>query len=632
MEKKVDNTEETLNVDALFMGPKSENHKYFKETLNFLMDEHIHWRRDFHPDDKPVVSLREQREPDFEATLERTTNALLELSSKLKASSMPWFSARYLGHMNSDTLMAANLAYMATILYNPNNCAYEGAPATTALEIEVGKQFATMLGFDPEKAWGHITTDGTIANYEGLWVARNLKSIPPAIKEVKPELVEGMDDWQLLNLPTGKILDLVSKAKEAEVFEAVRERSVRGTGMQSGKLGKLLVPQSKHYSWTKAADVLGIGQANMVYVQVKENYRMDIDVLRATIDKFVSEKTPILGVVTVAGTTEEGAIDEVHEVVKLRDEYEKAGISFYIHVDAAYGGYMRSVFLDENDRFMDFDDLKERLHDGGILHKEIDWPSRDVYDAYKAMAEVDSITLDPHKMGYVPYAAGGVALKDKRAIDLISYFAAYVFEKTEDNPMLLGSYIMEGSKAGASAAAVWAAHRVVPLNIMGYGRIVGRSVEGAARFYNSLLSTSANEIEAAGKKFMAAPLTRPDFNIVDFAFNEVGNTSLEAMDKLNQKIYEQCSYNSGPVFNDDWITSKTDLAYEDYGDAPKPFVARLGIPAEEWDAVRSVYVIRSCVLTPFLTNNTTYAEYWDNFMNTIRDVLAFVVNSGQLRV
>jgi tyrosine decarboxylase len=545
------------------MGPKSENHKYFKETLNFLMDEHIHWRRDFHPDDKPVVSLGEQREADFEATLERTTEALLELSSKLKASSMPWFSARYLGHMNSDTLMAANLAYMATILYNPNNCVYEGAPATTALEIEVGKQFATMLGFDPEKAWGHITTDGTIANYEGLWVARNLKSIPPAIKEVKPELVAGMDDWQLLNLPTGKILDLVSEAKAAgeEVFEAVRNLSVRGTGVQGGKLGKLLVPQSKHYSWTKAADVLGIGQENMVYVQVKDNYRMDIDVLRETIDKFISEKTPILGVVTVAGTTEEGAVDEVHEIVKLRDEYEKAGISFYIHVDAAYGGYMRSVFLDEADRFMDFDDLKERLHDGGILHKEIDWPPRDVYDAYKSMAEVDSITLDPHKMGYVPYAAGGVALKDKRAIYLISYFAAYVFEKTEDNPMLLGSYIMEGSKAGASAAAVWAAHRVVPLNIIGYGRIIGRSVEGAARFYNSLLSTSAKEIEAAGKKFMVAPLTRPDFNIVDFAFNEVGNTSIEAMDKLNQKIYEQCSYNSGPVFNDDWITSKTDLAY-----------------------------------------------------------------------
>jgi len=540
MEKKVDNTEETLNVDALFMGPKSENHKYFKETLNFLMDEHIHWRRDFHPDDKPVVSLREQRESDFEATLERTTEALLELSSKLKASSMPWFSARYLGHMNADTLMAANLAYMATILYNPNNCAYEGSPATTALEIEVGKQFATMLGFDPEKAWGHITTDGTIANYEGLWVARNLKSIPPAIKEVKPELVAGMDDWQLLNLPGGKILDLVSEAKAAgeEVFEAVRNRSVRGTGVQGGKLGKLLVPQSKHYSWTKAADVLGIGQENMVYVQVKDNYRMDIDVLRETIDKFISEKTPILGVVTVAGTTEEGAIDEVHEIVKLRDEYEKAGVSFYIHVDAAYGGYMRSVFLDEGDRFMDFDDLKERLHDEGVLHKEIDWPSRDVYEAYKAMAEVDSITLDPHKMGYVPYAAGGIALKDKRAIDLISYFAAYVFEKTEDNPMLLGSYIMEGSKAGASAAAVWAAHRVVPLNILGYSRIIGRSVEGAARFYNSLLSTSAKGIEhgflikpktSQSSGSLVIRVTQPDKSCIQMIPIEVKIYALEQM-------------------------------------------------------------------------------------------------------
>ena len=625
MEKKEDKIAEKVNVDALFLGPKSENHKYFKETLNFLMDEHIHWRRDFHPDDKPVISVWEQHETNFETTLERTTNALLELSSKLKTSSMPWFSARYLGHMNSDTLMAANLAYMATILYNPNNCAYEGAPATTALEIEVGKQFAKMLGYDPEKAWGHITTGGTIANYEGLWVARNLKSIPLAIKAVKPELVEGLDDWQLLNMSTEKILDLVSQVKAAGALEAVREHSVRGTGMQSGKLGKLLVPQSKHYSWTKAVDVLGIGQENMVYIQVKDNYRMDIEVLKATIDKIVSEKTPILGVVAVAGTTEEGAIDEVHKIVKLREEYEKEGVSFYIHVDAAYGGYTRSVFLDKNDQFMGFDNLKQKLHDQGVLHKEINWPSRDVYEAYKAMANADSITLDPHKMGYIPYAAGGVVLKDKRALDLISYFAAYVFEKTEDNPMLLGSYIMEGSKAGAAAAAVWTAHRVVPLNISGYGRIIGRSVEGAVRFYNSLLSTKV--LEVAGKKFVVAPLTNPDFNIVDFAFNEVGNTSLKAMDELNQKVYEQCSYNSGPVFYDDWITSKTDLSYDDYGDAPKSFVAELGIPALEWDNVRSVYVLRSCVLTPFLIHNTTYDEYWGNFVKTMQKILGVIVKA-----
>lgn len=89
------------------------------------------------------------------------------------------------------------------------------------------------------------------------------------------------------------------------------------------------------------------------------------------------------------------------------------------------------ISLGEQHEFMDFDVLKQKLHDQGALHKDIDWPSRDVYEAYKAMGKADSITLDLHKRGYVPYAAGGVVLIDKRAIDLISYFAAYVFEKSE---------------------------------------------------------------------------------------------------------------------------------------------------------------------------------------------------------
>lgn len=616
---------EKINVDALFLGPKSENQKFFRETLNFLMEEHIYWRRDFHPEDEPMISLNEQHAGDFEATLDRTSNALLELSSRLKFSSMPWFSSRYLGHMNSDTLMAANLAYMATILYNPNNCAYEASAATTAMEIEVGKQFARMLGYDPEKAWGHITTDGTIANYEGLWVARNLKSAPLAIREVKPEIVEGMDDWQLLNLPPGKILDLVSRVKEAGALEAVREQSVRGTGMERGKLGKLLVPQSKHYSWTKAVDILGIGQENMVYVQVKDNYRMDVRHLKENIDRLVAEKTPILGVVAVVGTTEEGAVDEVHEIVRLREEYEKKGVSFYLHIDAAYGGYARTIFLDEDDHFMGFNDLKKALHEQGVVHKEVDWPSNDVYEAYRAIPEADSITIDPHKMGYVPYAAGGVVMKDKRVLDLISYFAAYVFEKTEDNPMLLGSYIMEGSKAGATAAAVWTAHKVIPLNVTGYGKIIGRSVEGAARFYHSLLS--AGTLDAENRKFRVAPLTRPDFNIVDFAFNEEGNASLKAMDEVNQKVYDRCSYKSGPVYSDSWITSKTNLSFDNYGDAPRAFVAKLGIPADEWDRVKNVYVLRSCVLTPYLTRGATYTGYWNNFMNTMQKTLGLAVKS-----
>jgi len=608
---------EDVEVKALFLGPRSENRDYFKNMLTFLMDEHLHWRRDFHPEDPNVTSAVEMRSEHFQATLDRTSEVLLDLSAKLKEDSMPWFSARYLGHMNSDTLMVANLAYMATILYNPNNCAYEASPVTTVLEIEAGKDMATMLGLDPETSWGHITTDGTIANYEGLWMARNIKSFPLAVKKVKPELVKGMDDWQLQNMPTGKILDLVDKVRKAGCFDAVRNETVRGTGVGKGTLGVVLVPQSKHYSWVKGADVLGIGNKNLIEIQVNNNFHMDLDVLKKTIDEHVAKKIPIIAVVAVVGTTEEGSVDEIARIVKLRADYEKKGISFYFHIDAAYGGYSRALYLDENSRFMEYDELRKRLKSDKIFIHDHTYPSRRTYDSYKAMGQADSITIDPHKMGYVPYAAGGIAVKDRRILDLISYFAAYVFESGENAPTLLGSYIMEGSKAGATAAAVWASHRVIPLNITGYGQIIGRSIEGAQMFTRALQKTKSLKVK--GREFIIEPLVEtPDFNIVCMAFNEKGNTNLDRMNELNEAIYNESSYISGPVYKNDWITSKTALSDEDYGVAPKAFVKRLGIPEKEWNRVKSVYVLRICVLNPFISHSEHIPVAWENYLEIMK--------------
>jgi glutamate/tyrosine decarboxylase-like PLP-dependent enzyme len=106
--------------------------------------------------------------------------------------------------------------------------------------------------------------------------------------------------------------------------------------MQGMYLGKVLVPQSKHYSWSKAVDVLGIGQDNLVYIPVQDNYRMDIRHLQTTIDRLIMDRTPILAVVAVVGTTEEGAVDAVHEIVQLREAYARQGVAFYLHLDAAY--------------------------------------------------------------------------------------------------------------------------------------------------------------------------------------------------------------------------------------------------------------------------------------------------------
>lgn len=610
--------EKPINTKALFLGPKSENYDFFRQMLLFLMDDHAEWRRYFHPNDAPIVSDGEKGQKDFLDTLQKTREALVDLAGQLQESSTPWFSPRYLGHMNTDTLMAANLGYMLTVLYNPNNCAYEGSPATTALEIQVGRQLATLMGYDPQRCWGHITSGGTVANYEAVWLARNLASIPFAIRACKPELVDGLSDWQLANRSTAQILDLMDRAKESGVFEEMREQTVRGKGMAGANLGAIIVPQSKHYSWTKAADIFGIGQDNLYSVPVRENYRMDINALKARIDSLITGKKPILAVVAVVGTTEEGAVDEVHEIVKLRERYAEEGVAFYLHIDAAYGGYARALFLDEENRFIPF----EGFHTNCIDSKDTgnDWLNRDVYEAFKAMPKADSITVDPHKLGYVPYAAGAFLAADRRMIDVISYFAAYVFDKSDDNPMLLGSYIIEGSKAGAAAAAVWMAHRVVPLNRSGYGAIIRASIEGAYRFYTSL--QNATPIEVGGKRFEVLPLTCPDSNIVDYAFHEIGNPSLKEMNALNQYLYERCSYKSGPLYTNDFITSKTSLTVEEYGEAPLSFIKRFGFDPSEWERHGSVVVLRSCVLTPYLVNNTTYKTYWNTFLKAMEDAIA----------
>ncbi len=612
-----------LNFEALFIGPMAENGDFFKQMLNFLVDEHLFWRRNFHPEDNVSITLKDKSLPDFISTMQRTEEVLQTLSSRLRTRSMPWHSPRYLGHMNSDLLIPALLAYMVTIMYNPNNVAFEGSPATTELELEVGRDLATLIGFDPDKSWGHVTSGGTVANYEGLWVARNLKYIPMAVKKVCPSLVRGYNDRELINLSPSNILKLISEAKEMgkDVVDNIRMHSLRSKGLHKieTNLGKVLIPSTMHYSWAKAMDILGLGIDALELIPVDEKFRMDIGYLKKKIYELAENGIPIIAVIGVVGTTEEGSVDEIDKIVELRTQLERErGVSFYIHIDAAYGGYARSVFLNENMEFMDLDELRERLDKDGIVSKDIGWPEEDIYNSFKALSYVDSVTIDPHKMGYVPYQAGAIVFRDKRVRDIISYFAPYVFEeeKWKDNPQLLGSFIMEGSKAGASVAAVWAAHKVVPLNVEGYGRIIGESIEGARMLWSKI-----EEMEV--EDFVAKCLCKPDLNILCYAFNKRYNKNLDKMNFFNEKIKKFMSYDTSefnrPIHSYDHIVSSTKLSRENYGKAVDEFLKKLGLDLS--DEGKEVFILRSCVMTPYLTKDYTEEDYSGTFIKSLKKTI-----------
>lgn len=102
---------------------------------------------------------------------------LLDVARRLGRSS-PFAHPLYLGHMLKPPHPAARLAYALALWPNPNNHAFDGGPASSAMEIEAVARIAGMFGW--ADTLGHLCSGGTVANLEALWVARESRHGRPA--------------------------------------------------------------------------------------------------------------------------------------------------------------------------------------------------------------------------------------------------------------------------------------------------------------------------------------------------------------------------------------------------------------------------------------------------------------------
>jgi glutamate/tyrosine decarboxylase-like PLP-dependent enzyme len=98
--------------------------------------------------------------------------AVFETFTRRLEDNYPFFHPAYAGQMLKPPHPAAVVGYLTAMLINPNNHALDGGPATARMEKEVVAQLAQMFGFATHL--GHLTTSGTIANLEALYVAREL--------------------------------------------------------------------------------------------------------------------------------------------------------------------------------------------------------------------------------------------------------------------------------------------------------------------------------------------------------------------------------------------------------------------------------------------------------------------------
>jgi glutamate/tyrosine decarboxylase-like PLP-dependent enzyme len=108
----------------------------------------------------------------------------------------------------------------------------------------------------------------------------------------------------------------------------------RRNGIHTGPRPVILAATSAHFSVSRAAVVLGVGEASVETVPVDENFRMDARALRTSLERLNTESgKKVCCVVASAGTTALGAIDPLNEISETCREF-----GVWLHVDAAYGG------------------------------------------------------------------------------------------------------------------------------------------------------------------------------------------------------------------------------------------------------------------------------------------------------
>ncbi|KAI8949332.1 pyridoxal-dependent decarboxylase domain-containing protein [Xylaria longipes] len=688
-------------ISSYFIGPQAENLSYFKDNIHIILEELENTRKNYFPEDGKFIDEAMQKTPAFLASMDKLKRAVRKASNILGKSSIPFWSPRYEAHMSTDMSMASLLGYFMTMLYNPNNVAIEASPISTVAEIEVGEQLCDLFGYNIDQdnteaptGWGHVTCDGTVANLESICMqARNLKFYPLSLRRAfeKGEALEFLSDsfcaencqgvrklftelstWELLNLRPSVVLDLPDRLYQEHgisndfLSDVMNKFTIQSTGKDvlekkfDVKPCQYMLATTRHYSWPKGAAIAGLGSDNVIGIPVDLGARVDLNELEKMLRKSLNEKRAVFAVVGIIGSTEEGAVDPLSGILALRKQLQAEGLSFLVHADAAWGGYFCSM-LPKDYRPGDVINLPTEMGEADGFVPDASLRAQTQEDLY-ALRYADSITVDPHKAGYIPYPAGGLCYRDGRMRFLVTWTSPYL---SRGSVTSIGIYGVEGSKPGASAMSAWLANKTIGLTQEGYGSLLGEVTWTCTRLsaewatltdasspficvpFNMLPSElepnpTDEKIEAEKKRIRQdivlktnAQITEEDYNRPDdakamklmrelgsdlninaFALNfryENGqlNDDIEEANYLMQRVVETLSVDSptdDPTKIPLYLTS-TEFSDELYKDCRANFVKRLGLAKSKHDLM----VLRNVVMSPFPTDG--------NFTNKMAQIL-----------
>jgi len=185
--------------------------------------------------------------------------AVLEETARRLGDNYPYFHPLYAGQMLKPPHPLARAAYALAMTINPNNHARDGGRASSVMEMEAVAEIAAMFGW--REYLGHLTSGGTMANLEALWVAGQIAEERPG--------------------PAGR--------------------------------KRIVASEQAHYTHHRISGVLKL---EFGVVAADERARMRLDALETEL-----RKGDVGTVVVTLGTTAIGAVDPLPEILELREKY-----------------------------------------------------------------------------------------------------------------------------------------------------------------------------------------------------------------------------------------------------------------------------------------------------------------------
>jgi glutamate/tyrosine decarboxylase-like PLP-dependent enzyme len=353
---------------------------------------------------------------------------------------------RFLAWVNSPPHPLGIFAEALAAAMNPSVAG--GNHAAVHIERQVVRWFADLAGFGDDST-GLLVSGGSMATLTALTVARH------------------------------------QAAQRAGV-------DVRADGLHRGQRRFVLYLGAEgHGSARKAAELLGIGSANIRTVASDANHRLCADSLRRHIGRDHAEGLVPVAVMATAGTVNTGAVDSLEAIADICAEHE-----VWLHVDGSYGA-------------------------PAVLLLEQYAPTR------AALARVDSLAMDPHKWLYAPVDAGLVLVRDRQLVrDTFSLVPPYL--RTDDDPdgvsgpVWFSEYGFDQTRP-FRALKVWLLLK--HLGVAGYRHLVAHDIAVADRLTAGVAAAPDLELLAHGLSVVCFRC-RP----VDWPGDE------QALDALNRQV------------------------------------------------------------------------------------------------